>query len=97
MICAECGGNRTEEQCNICDLLADGLAPGGIPTSGWPMVSEALAVHPKQVEQANDRARRHGIPVTYDRKGFCHIPDRAARKKLLKLEGMHDNSGGYGD
>lgn len=61
------------------------------------MVSEGLAVHPKQVEQANARNRRHGVNVVYDQKGMAHIPDRTERKRLLRLEGMHDNSGGYGD
>lgn len=70
---------------------------GGQLPSCWPMVSEALAVHAKQAEAANERARRHGINVHYDARGDCHIPDRNERKKLLRLERMHDNNGGYGD
>lgn len=57
--------------------------------------SRALAVHPKQVEAANARAKRHGIAVEYDKKGRCHISGPAARKKLMALESMHDESG-YG-
>lgn len=58
--------------------------------------SRGLAVHPKQVEQARARAKRHGIVgVDYDKKGRCLISSPAARKALLKLEGMHDESG-YG-
>jgi chloramphenicol 3-O-phosphotransferase len=59
--------------------------------------SDALAVHPDQVAEATARNRRHGISVTYDENGTAHIPDRAERKKLLRLEGMHDNGGGFGD
>ena len=67
-------------------------------TTGWAdFTSEALAVHPDQVGEANERAKRHGLGTKYDRNGFAHIPDRADRKRLLRLEGMHDNHGGYGD
>lgn len=67
------------------------------PSTWSDFTSEAMAVHPKQVEEANARSKRHNLGVKYDRKGFAHIPDRAARKKLLKLEGLHDKKGGYGD
>lgn len=64
-------------------------------SSGWPMVSDALAVHPKQVDQANARAKRHGIQVQYRPDGRPVIPDASNRYKLLKLEAFHDNNGGY--
>lgn len=79
----------------------DALAREGITQlrsvscSAWPIVSDALAVHPKQVQQANDRAKRHGIKVEYQRDGRPVIPDAQNRYKLLKLEGFHDNNGGY--
>lgn len=97
MICKKCGGNRTEDKCNLCELFASGETLTGVSTTTWPMKSEALAVHASQVEQANDRNKRHGIAARYDKQGFCHIPDRADRKRLLKVEGFRDNSGGYGD
>lgn len=95
--CRKCGGTPAPTGCKLCELFASHAPPGGTPTTGWPMVSEALAVDPSQVGEANARARRHGIPVHYDAGGFCHIPDRAARKKLLRLENLKDNNGGYGD
>lgn len=67
-------------------------------TTCWPMRSEALAVHPDQVTEANERNRKAGIAARYESgTGMCVIPDRADRKRLLKLEGMRDNHGGYGD
>lgn len=63
----------------------------------WPMTSKALAVHPSQVKQANARNRKHGVSVVYDQTGTAHIPDRGERRRLLRLEGMHDHHGGYGD
>lgn len=81
------------EQLAAYERLADeaGEAAGNRP---WTreLVSEALAVNPRDVERANARAKRHGINVTYDRKGFVHIPNRNERRKLLKLEGLRDKS-----
>lgn len=86
----------TRDQIRLRQLLEEHGAPG-VPGEGWPLVSEALAVHPKQVKQANDRARRHGISVEYLPDGRVKIPSRHERAKLLRLEGRHDKSGGYGD
>ncbi len=65
--------------------------------SCWPMVSEALAVHPDQVEAARARAKRHGVSVEYMADGRAVLPDRNERRRLLRLEGFHDRQGGYGD
>lgn len=80
-----------------CEDLAAGCTLPGLSTSGWPIVSSALAVHPSQVAAANARNRRHGVNVTYRPDGKAVLGDRAARRRLLRLEGMHDNHGGYGD
>jgi hypothetical protein len=89
----------------IKDLLAQGRAGraksnvvvGGLQTTGWPLVSEAMAVGKGQVAAANARARRHNIAVEYDNDGFAHVRTREARTQLLKLEGFFDRQGGYGD
>ena len=98
LTCKKCGGTIHRGVCLLCPMFASGRTPGGTTTSGWPMYSEALAVDPSQVEEANARNKRHGVPVVYDPKnGKAVIPDRAARKKLLRLEGRHDKQGTYGD
>lgn len=80
-------------------LLPDGECGTGAAhqPACWPMESQALAVHPKQVEAANERAKRHGIDVRYEKNGTAVIGSRHARKRLLRLEGFHDKAGGYGD
>lgn len=62
-----------------------------------PMESMALAVHPKQVEEANARNKRHGVGVEYRPDGMAMLTSREGRRKLNRLEGFHDNNGGYGD
>lgn len=81
-----------------CEDLASGQAFGMANTpSCWPQRSLALSVHSRQVEKARERAKRHNLGVEYLNDGTAIIADRAERKRLLKLEGMHDNEGSYGD
>jgi hypothetical protein len=67
---------------------------GGTPLRGWPMRDKlGFAVHPDQVDEANDRNREHGVNVVSDRAtGDAIIPDRAERRRLLKLEGKIDRN-----
>lgn len=98
----------TEEEHNahtphkIKDLLkaiqADKAAlPAGHTTTCWPMLSDGMGVHPKQIAEATARNKRHGCNVTYAEDGRAILPDRGARRDLLRVEGLHDKSGGYGD
>lgn len=66
-------------------------------TGCWPMASEAVAVHPKQVEEAHRVAREKGVPTEYDKVGRPVFTDRGHRKAYLKAFGVKDNQGGYGD
>lgn len=92
-VCRKCGGNkRADGGCNICEILAAGETGMGLSTKGWPKKSPALSCHPKQVKQANARARKHGLTgVHYQPNGMCVLADNASRRKLMRLEGMHDN------
>lgn len=79
-------------------MFAAATTPGGHDPKGWPKESVALSVMKKQVKEANERARKHGLTgVYYEPSGKCILSDRGARRDLMRLEGLHDNSGGYGD
>lgn len=63
-----------------------------------PIESQALAYHPRQVAEARAHYEKHGLPGQLIREdGKVVLPDRATRKRVLKLNNMHDNNGGYGD
>ena len=97
-ICPDCGGTIHVAKCLLCEMFA-ACAVSTVSNSPkcWPMVSDALGVHVNQIEKANARNKRMGVNVVYNRKGQAVIPDRGERKRLLKIEGFHDNNGGYGD
>lgn len=75
--------------------LFDATRPviGGAHAAGWPMYSDAMAVHPSQVAAANARNKKHGVNVQYEpHAGLAVIPSEREKKKLMKLEGFHDRA-----
>ena len=65
--------------------------------SGWPILSDALGVHPLDVAQAEADAKAKGVQTEFLADGRAVLTDRAHRKKYLKAYGFHDRKGGYGD
>jgi hypothetical protein len=65
---------------------------------GWkPLRSEAMAVHPKQIKEAEESAKRKGVPTEFDTMGRPEFVSREHRKRYMRAYGFHDNDGGYGD
>lgn len=60
-------------------------------------LSDALGVHPDQVPEAMEHARRHGVPTDFAEDGRAVIRSRAHQKALCKVLGFHNKDGGYGD
>lgn len=65
--------------------------------AGWPIVSNAAAVHPKKRDEAIAHDKALGVPTNYTPDGSPIFTDRGHRKRFLKAHGFRDNSGGYGD
>lgn len=76
------------------DLMAD--VPGG-QTTGWPIYSDALGVHPKQIKDQSQRMAALGVPTEFKADGRMVLRDRAHRKQVLRSLGYRDNDAGYGD
>lgn len=62
-----------------------------------PILSDALAVHPKQVEEARRDALAKGVPTEFLPDGRPVLRSRAHRKAYLRAYRFHDRNGGYGD
>lgn len=70
--------------------------PDGHRCNLYPYVSEAFAVHPDQVDAANERARKAGIGARYEKgTGMCMIDSDGDKVKLAKLEGFVNRQAGY--
>ena len=71
--------------------------PMGPPLSGWPIISEAAAVHPKQRAEHEALCRAKGVPTDTTPQGNPVFRGRAHRKQYLKAFNFRDRNGGYGD
>lgn len=60
-------------------------------------LSDALAVHPSQVEEAREQAKKLGVPTEFAKDGRAVITSRYHQKRLVKALGMFNRDGGYGD
>ena len=66
-------------------------------STGWPIHSRAMGVHPSQIGEAKERAQKIGVPTEFDNKGKAIFTDRSHRKKYCEKLGYFDQDGGYGD
>lgn len=82
---------------------ADAICPDkpfgdGSGLVGWKELhSEAMAVHPKQIQEAIEDAKKHGVPTNFDKEGRPIFTSRAHRAKYMKAYHHYDKCGGYGD
>lgn len=59
--------------------------------------SDALAVHPDQVNEAREDAVKRGVPTEFLRDGRPIMRDRAHQKRYLRCYGFYNRDGSYGD
>ena len=63
-----------------------------------PLLSDGIGCMKSQVPEMRAAIRKHGIQgVTVRDSGQLEITSRKGRKELLKMRGLHDSDGGYGD
>lgn len=59
----------------------------------WPMHSDAMEVHPKQLELAKKLDRQRGAPPTeYDSLNRPIWTSEAHKRKYIRAHGVHDNN-----
>lgn len=66
---------------------------------GWkkPIESDALAIHPDQIPEAEAHAEKHGVPTQFIEDGRPIFTSREHRRKYMRSVGVHDRRGGYSD
>lgn len=79
------------------ELFESGKAPATHSPATWPMVSESMAVHPSQIQEAMAEDRKHGVPVDYLPDGRVVYTSPRQRKAHMEKHGFFDKNGGYAD
>lgn len=66
----------------------------------WPMVSDAMGVHPSQIPEATEQLRRAGITeseASFVKNGGLKLETRRARTKCANALRFFDRDAAYGD
>lgn len=67
------------------------------PPGNWPMYSDALGVHPDQIEEARAHAEACGVPTDFTPDGRAILRSPKHRKLLARTLAMHDRNAGPSD
>lgn len=63
-----------------------------------PLISDGIGCMKSQVQEMRDVIARHGIRGVQVRdNGQLVITSRRGRREILRVRGLHDSEGGYGD
>ena len=63
----------------------------------WPLASDAMGVHPDQIEEFTKDARERGVPIEFDRLARPIFTGPRHRRDYCRAYGVHDLNGGYSD
>lgn len=63
----------------------------------WPLWSDAMGVHPSQIEEQREQDRKVGVSAEYDGMGRVKFISQAHRKSYCEAHGYFDQDAGYGD
>jgi len=76
------------------DVAAEMNSRKSEPGSHWPMHSDAMGVHPDQVDQMQNTARKCGVPTEWCRKtGRAKLTSPRHKKQVMKALGFVDFDG----
>lgn len=81
----------------------DWLKPGGLAIPNTyrahdPLMSDGIGCMKSQVPELREVVRKHNIKgVTVQDSGRLEITSRQGRKELMRVRGLCDNEGCYGD
>lgn len=72
------------------DFRADLPALRTSKLPGWPVVSQAMAVHPRDVPRIAQEAARRGVPTEFTRTGEPILTSPSHRARYMKAFGYVD-------
>jgi hypothetical protein len=62
-----------------------------------PWTSNSCGVHPRQVRDANEKAKKNGFRHRYNDKGQAVANSQSGRNDAMKMQRSVDYEGGWGD
>lgn len=89
VVCHVCGRMMSRDICSGLVSVETDWSPG------MEIHSQAMAVHPDQINEAMAHDRKLGAPVHYDRAGRPVFTSKAQRRRFIRAHGVTDQAGYY--
>lgn len=101
MTCRKCGGQRSADHCNLCDLFASGNLYDGVERrrANNPKEILALGVHPTQIPEFREKCRRAGVRCDWSKDGYPIAESRRHQKAIMNAinPALFNKDGGFSD
>ena len=75
------------------DMAAEHSGARTKSNAKWPIHSDALGVHPEQVPEFRDAAKKDGVPTDFTPSGEPILNDMAHCRRYWKHRGVFDKAG----
>ena len=75
------------------DIAADHSGVRRSMLTGWPRVSSALGVHPKQIKEAMAADKKAGVPIDYAANGDAVFSCPEQQYRYMRAMGFVDRNG----
>ena len=85
--------DKTTQQ--VVEVVAPPKLTNGI--CRWPIYSDAMAITPSQIPEAQAALAAAGVKTDYDSEGRPVLTDSAHRRAHSEALGFYDRNGGYSD
>lgn len=97
MTCPDCGGQRTADHCNLCELFREGAVFGAVEQcrTNKPRISRAVRVAPKDIPAREEFLRKKGIRCEHTPDGRAVFESDRHQAKVIHALGMFNRNGGY--
>ncbi|MFQ5625951.1 MAG: hypothetical protein ACE5FM_04780 [Methyloligellaceae bacterium] len=87
------GRIRHKGKLGLRDWSAEHRPHGGRNCQGkWPLLSDALGVHPLDIPRAEKHAAEIGIPTEFTKDGRCKLRNAGHRARYGKALGFYDRN-----
>lgn len=97
-ICSDCGGTIHGDRCLLCELFNQGMEMHVEACRlNKPKASTSVGCHPRRRQEFEAHSRRNGVPTEFNSEGQAIFRSRAHQKEYLKVRGLVNHDGGYGD
>ncbi len=80
-----------------CEDLAVGYSPAQASKGRWPLESDAAGVHPSQIPEAMEEAKRRGVRLEFSKNGSAIFDNPQHQRQVCNALGLFQRNAFFGN